>query len=359
MNQERLRQLTVPLLGWYERNARELPWRETPANAYHVWISEIMLQQTRVAAVREYYARFLREFPTIEALAQGEEERLMKCWEGLGYYSRARNLQKAARQTMERFGGELPRTYEELTGLPGIGDYTAGAILSIAQGQRVPAVDGNVLRLAARIMDCDEDIADVKVRRRFRAWVEEALPPAERCGDYNQAMMDLGATVCLPNAEPMCLLCPGRDLCAGREAGRQSSLPVKAPKKKRRVEERTVFVLLSGRGAALRRRPETGLLAGLWEFPNVEGALGEEEAARVLERWGVETLRWEKRIAAKHIFTHVEWHMTGYVLLCRPSGPADFCWAEGRDFADKTVPTAFARFRDEALEHLERQGRIK
>ena len=351
MDETRLQALTEPLLRWYGENARVLPWREKPPQAYHVWVSEIMLQQTRVAAVMEYYTRFLQHFPTIEALAAAPEEELLKCWEGLGYYSRARNLQKAARVTVERFGGVLPDTYETLLTLPGIGDYTAGAIASIAYGRRCPAVDGNVLRVAARIMDCHEDIMDPRSRRRFRGWVEAALPEAERCGDYNQAMMDIGATVCLPNGAPLCDQCPGRDVCAARASGRERQLPVKAPKRPRRVEERTVFVLLRGRETALRRREEPGLLSGLWEFPNVEGTIGEKEAADRLKNWGIEVTDWVQRLTAKHIFTHVEWHMTGYVLRCRGEGP--FTWTVPEEMG--AIPSAFARFRQAMAEAVEKE----
>lgn len=351
---EPLKQLTEPLLSWYGANARDLPWRRSP-DAYRVWVSEIMLQQTRVAAVLGYYARFLEAFPTVEALAGADEGQLMKLWEGLGYYSRARNLQKAARVVTEQLGGRFPETYEGLMALPGIGDYTAGAILSIAFGQRVPAVDGNVLRLAARITGSRADVTDMKVRRAFRAQVLEAMPEAKRSGAYNQALMDLGATVCLPNGEPLCESCPARDFCVGHLAGCARELPVRAPKRKRRVEERTVLVLLSPDGVALRRRPDTGLLAGLWEFPNVEGKLDEAAAGALAEQWGLEIKNWCRRVTARHIFTHVEWHMTGYVLHVQGRGPEDFVWSRGEALASLAVPSAFARFLAEAREELQGQ----
>ena len=234
---EPLKALTEPLLAWYGANARDLPWRRSP-DAYRVWVSEIMLQQTRVAAVLGYYARFLEAFPTVEALAGADEGQLMKLWEGLGYYSRARNLQKAARVVTEQLGGRFPETYEGLMALPGIGDYTAGAILSIAFGQRVPAVDGNVLRLAARITGSRADVTDMKVRRAFRAQVLEAMPEAARSGAYNQALMDLGATVCLPNGEPLCESCPARDFCVGHLTGCARELPAVQPVSLRNTREK-------------------------------------------------------------------------------------------------------------------------
>ena len=254
-------------------------------SAYRTWVSEIMLQQTRVAAVIPYFQRFMAAYPSVEALAACDEGQLMKLWEGLGYYSRARNLRRAAQIVAEQYGGAFPRTYEELTALPGIGDYTAGAILSIAFGEPVPAVDGNVLRVAARVGGCRLDILDQKNRRQFRRWMEAAMP-REAPGAFNQALMDLGAGVCLPNSAPLCDSCPAAAFCAAREQGCQRELPVRAPKKEKRREEKTVFLLLGPEGVALRQRPDTGLLAGLWEYPHVPGRLTEEQAAQQLAHLG-------------------------------------------------------------------------
>ena len=272
--------ISPALLDWFYKNRRSLPFREDPT-PYHVWLSEVMLQQTRVSAVLPYYYRFLEELPDIPALAACEEEKLHKLWEGLGYYSRARNLQKAARILTEQYGGRFPETYRELTALPGIGDYTAGAILSIAFGQAVPAVDGNVLRLAARITGSRLDVLDAKNRKIFRSWMAAAMSQ-ERPGAYNQALMDLGATVCLPSGAPLCGDCPAGDFCIARQEGCQARLPVRSPKREKRTEHLTVFLLRRGTAAALRQRPDTGLLAGLWEYPHVPGALTEAEAARQL-----------------------------------------------------------------------------
>ena len=339
-----LSRLPPPLLAWYRENARDLPWRNT-LNPYRIWVSEIMLQQTRVAAVLGYYARFLDAFPTVEALASAPEDQLMKLWEGLGYYSRARNLQKAARLTAER--GGFPDTYEELLELPGVGDYTAAAIASAAFSRREAAVDGNVLRVVARLTDDHSDVAAPQTKKNIRAQVQAVFPEAEPdVRIFNQALMELGATVCVPNGPPKCLFCPARDLCLGRKRGTAENLPVKAPKKSRRVEDKTVFLLLREGKLALCKRPETGLLAGLWEFPNVEGALDEAAAAEAIRAWGLEPKAWRNRLTAKHMFSHVEWHMTGYTLEAAGEGPEGFIWVDTLE--QHAVPAAFARYREEA-----------
>ena len=337
-----LQDLPEPLLNWYRASARDLPWRRT-RDPYRIWVSEIMLQQTRVAAVLGYYARFLTAFPTVEALAAAPEERLMKLWEGLG---------KTARIVAES-GGRFPETYQELLALPGIGDYTASAIASAAFGKREAAVDGNVLRVVMRLTDCHDDIADPKVKKVVRAQVQAVMPETEEdIRVFNQATMELGATVCAPNGPPRCLECPARDFCLGRLHGTAEDLPVKGAKKPRRVEERTVFLLLRQGQVALRKRPKTGLLAGLWEFPNVEGELDEAGASAAVESWGLTPKQWESRLTAKHIFTHVEWHMTGYTLEVTGDGPADLIWANAGELGERAVPSAFARYYDEAKRRL-------
>ena len=337
MNQ--LEQLPIPLLEWYRENARVLPWRSDPT-PYHVWISEIMLQQTRVAAVLEYYRRFMEALPTVADLAAVEEDRLMKLWQGLGYYNRARNLQKAARQVMERFGGVFPGRYEDILTLAGVGEYTAGAVASIAFGVPVPAVDGNVLRVAARITGDERDITRPQTKAAVGAALQ-AVMPLQAPGDFNQALMELGATVCLPNGAPLCQRCPAGAFCAARREGRTADLPVKAPKKPRRVEERTVFLIFSGGKVALRRRPARGLLAGLWEYPN-------EPAGAPCP---VEALRLEDGPAGKHIFSHIEWHMTACIVTAAGETlPRGWVWADRaaleREYA---VPNAFRAF-DRAVE---------
>lgn len=336
-----LRTLPEPLLGWYRENARDLPWRHTE-DPYRIWVSEIMLQQTRVAAVLGYYARFLAVFPTVEALAEADEERLMKLWEGLGYYSRARNLQKAA-QEITALGG-FPDTYDGLLALPGIGDYTASAIAAAAFGRREPAVDGNVLRVMTRLTDCHDDISDPKTKRAVRAALAEVMPeePAD-IRIFNQAMMELGATVCLPNGAPLCDRCPGAEFCRARLEDRIEQLPVKAPKKARRVEQRRVYLIFSDRGVALHRRPDKGLLAGLWEYPNEPV---EECAIPALLGLAPEEL--EPAGQGRHIFTHIEWRMQARTARIPAEAlPEGWVWADRQALAqDYAVPNAFQAFRD-------------
>lgn len=340
--------IAAPLLQWFQANKRLLPFRQGPS-AYHIWVSEIMLQQTRVAAAIPYYNRFIAALPTPADLAVCEPDALRKLWQGLGYYNRARNLQKAARQVAEDFGGVFPDTYEGLLTLSGVGEYTAGAIASIAFGVPVPAVDGNVLRLAARITGSRLDVLDAKNRKIFRSWMAAAMSQ-ERPGAYNQALMDLGATVCLPSGAPLCGDCPAGDFCIARQEGCQARLPVRSPKREKRTEHLTVFLLRRGAAAALRQRPDTGLLAGLWEYPHVPGALTEAEAARQLQMWGVSPTKWTKKLSARHIFTHVRWEMTGYVVEVDGLGPGDWLWAEAQQRERLATPSAFEKFTAELKE---------
>jgi len=344
--QKDLAALTLPLLDWYGEHRRSLPWRDE-VSPYRTWVSEIMLQQTRVTAVLPYFARFMEELPTVEALAKAPEERLLKLWEGLGYYSRARNLQKAAQQLVEQHGGEVPADHESLLALPGIGEYTAGAIASIAFGQAVPAVDGNVLRVAARIMGDGRDILDPALKKEYTRRIAAAMS-REAPGDYNQALMDLGATVCLPNGMPLCESCPAADFCRAHQRGEEALLPLRRGKKPRRREARTVFVLQRQGKIALHRRGNTGLLARLWEFPQVEGSLSEKQAALQLQRWGLKALDWNKCLQARHIFSHVEWEMTGYSLAVKGEGAKDWRWVDEEEYAALAIPSAFARFDEEA-----------
>lgn len=316
---------TVPyLLHWYEYNRRILPWREDPT-PYHVWVSEIMLQQTRVEAVKGYYDRFLACLPDVSALAEAEEEELLKLWEGLGYYNRVRNMQKAAKILVEQYGGEMPADYEAIRALPGIGDYTAGAISSIAFGLPYPAVDGNVLRVMSRITCSEEDIAKESTKQKLKQDLTMIMP--SESGDFNQSLMELGATICIPNGKPLCEQCPVMHLCKAFREGRETELPVKSGKKERRIEHRAVFLVSCGDRTLLHRRPEKGLLAGLWEFPNV--TVGKKPGARYGTQKQVtetltETLKElplgekgavpKKGKKAKHIFSHVEWHMEGIVI---------------------------------------------
>ena len=340
-----LERLPIPLLAWYRENARVLPWRSAPT-AYHVWVSEIMLQQTRAAAVMDYYRRFLEVLPTVEELARCDEDRLMKLWQGLGYYSRARNLQRAARQIMDEQGGKFPADYAAIRALPGVGDYTAGAIASIAFGQPVPAVDGNVLRVVTRLTADSRDVTRPATKRDITAALE-AVMPLQSPGDFNQALMELGATVCLPNGAPLCESCPARAFCAAHRDQRETDFPVKPPKKGRRVEERAVWLIFRQGRVALRRRPEKGLLAGLWEYPNDLLLPGEEPRCPVAGEGAFVA-------AGKHIFTHIEWHMNAYVVQAqREELPEGWVWADRGELAEKySLPSAFAPFAPVVKENL-------
>lgn len=308
-----LKEAAGPLMEWFRENRRDLPWRRR-MNAYRVWISEIMLQQTRVEAVKPYYERFLEELPDVKALAEVPEERLLKLWEGMGYYNRARNLKAAAVQIMEEFGGRFPDRYEEIRSLKGIGSYTAGAIVSFVYNIPKPAVDGNVFRVVTRLLADSDDITKASTRTKIEALLEEVIP-RDAAGDFNQSLIELGAIVCLPNGEPKCAECPVRHLCRSFAEGTQMEYPVKKKAKERRIEKRTVFLFCDGGAVAIRKRKSTGLLAGMYEFPNVEGHLKRQEAIDYARSLGLAPVRVKKLESAKHIFSHVEWHMTGYEIL--------------------------------------------
>ncbi len=342
-----LNRIAPPLLTWYDENRRILPWREKP-EPYRVWVSEIMLQQTRVEAVKPYFARFMEHLPDVESLAAVEEDELLKLWEGLGYYSRARNLKAAAQQIVEQHGGKMPSEYHDLIKLKGIGSYTAGAISSIAFGHPVPAVDGNVLRVIMRLLADDSDISEVSVRKR----VEEDLKPVmpkDRPGDFNQALMELGATVCLPNGAPKCAECPWKTFCrAGIEESWQQ-YPKKAVKKPRTIEYRTILVIRDGHRAVIRRRPNKGLLAGMYEFPSLLGKASLDEVKDWLSAQGVCAVRIEKLPESKHIFTHKEWHMTGYMVLVDGLEPMhkdpSLMFVETQETEEKyPIPSAFSAY---------------
>ena len=344
-HQEILMGLPSALLPWYDENQRELPWRQD-RDPYHIWISEIMLQQTRVEAVKGYYTRFLQALPTVEALAKADDEQLHKLWEGLGYYSRVRNLKKAALEITERFGGVFPREHRDVMSLPGIGPYTAGAICSIAFDRKTPAVDGNVLRLVSRLTD-DATPIDLPV---YKKRVEEVLAAVypDRAGDFTQALMELGATLCGPNRQPLCGSCPCRDFCVGLKRGTCADLPVKLPKKQRRREEMTVFILRREGKLALQKRSPQGLLAGLWQFPNTPGKLDVKAAIRYVEELGLSTRGITAQVEREHIFTHIQWDVRG-VYLDVAGDAAGFAWMTPAQIeAHAALPTAFRQFFEEA-----------
>lgn len=343
---DNLAALTLPavlpqlLLDWYDRNARPLPWRQDQ-DPYRVWVSEIMLQQTGVEAVKKYYERFLAEAPDVETLAGMETQALLKLWEGLGYYSRARNLQKAAQVIAREYQSRFPETYEAISALPGIGPYTAGAIASICFDAPTPAVDGNVIRVLTRIAGIAEPVSE-GLKKKLAAALRVIYPSVRR-GDFNQSLMELGATVCIPNGAPRCGGCPAAGFCAAKRDGTALSLPVKAPKMAKKHEEKTVFILRCGDRIALCRREENGLLGGLWELPNVPGRLSDTEAVAVAAGWGVQPAALLKSTERRHVFTHIRWDMTCYHIECRMEAPG-FVWA-GPDALRDTyaLPTAFRK----------------
>ncbi|MCM1083313.1 MAG: A/G-specific adenine glycosylase [Clostridium sp.] len=308
------KKLAQYLFDWYPTHARDLPWRKDK-EPYHVWLSEIMLQQTRVEAVKEYYKRFLEALPSIEDLAAVEDDYLLKLWEGLGYYNRARNLKKAAITIVEDLDGKFPSTYEGILSLAGIGEYTAGAIGSICFDLPTPAVDGNVLRVYTRVMEDSSNIDKQATKKKIREKLAEAYSKGH-CGTLTQGLMELGATVCLPNGMPRCGECPLKNLCSARKHDTWQSYPVRDEKKNRRQEEKTVFVLQCGDRIAVRKRTGKGLLSGMWEFPNVEGTLIEQQAADTAGSWNTAPEQMKMCFHYTHVFTHVEWRMTAYYLTC-------------------------------------------
>ena len=339
--------ISKPLLKWYDKGRRVLPWREDPT-PYHVWVSEIMLQQTRVEAVKPYFKRFMEKLPDIASLAGAEEELLLKLWEGLGYYNRVRNLQKAAQQIMQDYGGEMPGEFDKLLTLKGIGSYTAGAIASIAFGRVVPAVDGNVLRVVSRYRMDEDLISDAKVKTRVEQELLEIMPQ-DRPGDFNQAMMELGAMVCLPNGEPHCEECPLREGCLAYENHCMTEYPKKAAKKARVIEEKTVLIIQDADKAALRKRPAKGLLAGMYEFPMLEGYRDAEQVLAYLRENGLQPLHIKALEDSKHIFSHKEWHMKGFAVrvdeLAPKEAATDWLFVEPMRTQEQfPIPSAFAAY---------------
>ena len=329
-------------LDWYELNARILPWRSEP-KPYYVWVSEIMLQQTRVEAVKGYFERFIEVLPDVKALAEADDEVLLKLWEGLGYYSRVRNMKKAAIRMMEEYGGVIPSDYSVLCKLPGIGAYTAGAIASIAYGLPEPAVDGNVLRVMKRIAGSFDDISKEAVKKELREDLKKVMPSG-RCGDFTQSIMELGALVCIPNGKPLCEQCPMMHLCRAFHEDTIEKIPVKPAAKQRRIEEMTVYVMECDGKFALHKRENKGLLAGLWELPNTKGKLALEDVTKQFSVLVVEDLG-----KAKHIFSHVEWHMTGYYLKLAEMRK-EFEWKSTEEIKKEyAIPAAFSAYAKKLL----------
>lgn len=347
MNEYDLGALVKPLCLWYEQNKRSMPWRDD-ATPYHVWLSEIMLQQTRIEAAKAYYARFIDRLPDVEALAGVTEEELLKLWEGLGYYNRARNLQKTAKILVEKYEGRLPADYGLLLELPGIGSYTAGAVASIAYGIPAPAVDGNVLRVTMRYLGCDDDISKTGVRKKMERSIMDIIP-RDKPGEFNQALMELGEVICIPNGMPLCEECPVASGCLARKSGRQTELPVKPEKKKRRIERRTVLVLERQGKIAVRKRPSRGLLANMWEFPSLDGYLTRAQVCRMFCEESGKGGEIRQLQDGRHIFSHVEWHMKGYEIILEDRVPQDIVaglvWVKREELESRyAVPVAFHPF---------------
>ena len=336
------KKLPQALLPWYYENRRDLPWRQDK-EPYHIWVSEIMLQQTRVEAVKGYYRRFLDALPTVEALANCDDDALHKLWEGLGYYSRVRNLKKAAQVIVT--AGEFPREYADVLALPGVGEYTAGAICSIAYDLPTPAVDGNVLRVISRLTEDETPIDLPAYKSAVRQNLAQVYPAV--AGDFTQALMELGATVCGPNRKPDCENCPCREFCGSAIHGTAEKFPVKLPKRAKREEEKTVFILSCDDLIAIQKRGNSGLLADLWQFPNVPGKLETTLALEAVEKMGLKPKNLIRQVERSHIFTHIVWQMRGYYLeVDAPAG--DFIWLTREQIeSDAALPTAFRQFLDD------------
>lgn len=341
------KQIKKSLLTWYQCNQRDLAWRRTK-NPYEIWISEIMLQQTRVEAVKDYYKRFLDELPDLESLSQVDDERLLKLWEGLGYYNRARNLKKAACTIMTEYNGLFPSAYDDVLSLSGIGEYTAGAICSICYDAKTPAVDGNVLRVMTRLSNWNAVIDDLSTKREARQMLL-CLYETGDCGKLTQALMELGAMVCVPNGAPHCEACPWQELCVAKKEQLIDQIPVKTKAKKRRIENRTIFIIRQGDTVAIQKRPNKGLLAGLYELPGAEGSLSEQEALEWVKEQGYGPLYIKKLPDSKHIFSHIEWHMTGYLIKIEDTeikkAPEKHIFVDAVTATEKyAIPSAFLAY---------------
>lgn len=330
-----------PLLGWYDENRRELPWRED-RDPYHVWISEIMLQQTRIEAVLRYYRRFMDALPDVRALSEVDDDALLKLWEGLGYYSRARNLKRAAQMIMSECGGDFPHSYAALRRLPGIGDYTAGAIASLCFDKRVPAVDGNVLRVIARLTGSRDNVLLPQTKKEVTTALCTLIPP--RAGAFNEALMELGELICLPNGAPLCGGCPLRELCAACREGLTDEIPVRVKELRRKSAEKSVFLITDAKGRiALEKRGSRGLLGGMYQLPNVDGFFDDSELKSVLQGWGIEPLSLCYEREAKHVFTHIDWLMKGYAVTAKDA-PKRFLWVTREELKTAyPLPTAFKK----------------
>jgi len=342
MNKQPLREIAPLLLDWYAENKRSLPWRKN-RDPYAIWVSEIMLQQTRVSAALPYYLRFIEALPTVKSLATAEESELLKLWEGLGYYSRVRNMQKAAKEICEKHNGNFPKIYEDILALPGIGEYTAGAIASIAFEQPVAAVDGNVLRVISRILNSFEDISLPQCKKNVKIALEE-IYPQNRAGDFTQSLMELGALICLPGKAVQCDWCPLSHICLAHTAGTAEQLPVKAPKKTKNLQEKTLLILTCDNKYALCKREEKGVLQGFFAFPMVDGYKKRQELPEILSNMGIQAEEITPWLQNRHVFTHIIWEMQSFFIRCE-SCDSTFRWETKEEIQAKiSIPSAFQPF---------------
>ncbi len=336
-----IKKIRNPIIKWYQKNQRKLPWRQGK-NAYHIWISEIMLQQTRIETVKEYYGRFLKQLPTIEDLARVEENKLLKLWEGLGYYNRARNLKKAAQIIQEEYNGQMPKEFRELIKLPGIGEYTAGAIASIAYNEPVPAVDGNVLRVVSRVIGSKKDVLESKTKKQIIQKLQKVMP--KQAGDFNEGLMELGEVICLPNGEPLCKNCPVQKICIAKNKNLTQLIPVRNQKVKRKQIDKTVFLMEFKNKIAICKRKSTGLLANMYEFPNVDQKITPREINKILQEWDLIGRKIEEVGTHRHVFSHIEWNMIGYRVQVE-SNNQKFIWVEKEEIIKKyPIPGAFLAY---------------
>lgn len=345
-----MKDISKPLLAWYKTAKRNLPWRQD-TNPYHVWVSEIMLQQTRIEAVIEYYNRFMDKLPTISDLSSIDLDTLLKLWEGLGYYTRAHNLQKAAQKIMNEYDGIFPRKYEDIISLPGIGEYTASAIASICFSLKQVTIDGNVLRVYSRLCNCYDDISLVSTKKKVRQELEKIIP--NNSGDFNQAMMELGETICIPNGAPKCTCCPLSSHCLAYEQNTFQHLPVKTQKKNRKMEQYTVFLLYTKNKVAVLKRETPGLLRNLWQCPNVEGHLTMDKALDSLQKMKIFPQDIVEGPTYKHVFTHKEWEMISYIVKVKEEN-SPYTWVMKKDLDSIiAIPTAFQPFKKKIIEVIE------
>ena len=338
---DRLKNIVEPIIAWYQKEEKNLPWKQDK-EPYHIWISEIMLQQTRIEAVKKYYIRFIQELPTVQDLAKIEETKLLKLWEGLGYYSRARNLKKAAQIIAEKYQGEVPRTYHELIQLPGVGEYTAGAIASICSNEKVTAVDGNVLRVISRVIGSTENVLLPETKKKITEMVQQILP--KESGDFNEGIMEIGEKICVPNGTPLCDKCPIQKYCYARENNVIDKIPIRIKDVKRKIENKTVFIIITEDGKiAICKRSDKGLLARMYELPNVEEFLTIEEVKEELKNRNLEIIEIKQNKDKKHIFTHIEWKLKSYQIVVKKENK-DYIWVSQKELNNEyALPTAFSK----------------